>query len=65
MDMQQPWYDQLAELLRDRGHTEDDIATILAHVKGRDLQTQQDSIMDSIGLGDIDLDTVIKEALRT
>lgn len=56
-------YQVLVEWLTDRGHTEDEIGTILARVRDYDEKTQHDSIMDSIGSGRMSLDSIVKEAL--
>lgn len=56
-------YAELTEYLRDEGHTDAEIEKILARVRQYDVETQQDSIMDSIGNGTLDLAALIKEAL--
>ncbi len=56
-------YDELTEYLRGLGQTEAEIEKILARVRQYELETQHDSIMDSIGNGTLDLAALIKEAL--
>lgn len=56
-------YDVLTQYLRDEGHTDAEIDSILARVRQYDVETKQDSIMDSIGNGTLDLTALIKEAL--
>ena len=64
MEIDENWPTQLAELLRERGHSETEVEKIVAHVRQYDLRTQHDSIMDSIGSGDIDLAEIVDEALK-
>ena len=54
---------ELTEYLRGLGQTEAEIEKILARVRQYEVETQHDSIMDSIGSGSIDLAAIIKEAL--
>ena len=56
-------YDELTEYLRGLGQTDAEIEKILARVRQYEVETQQDSIMDSIGNGTFDLAALIKEAL--
>jgi len=56
-------YPELVEYLRSEGHTDAEIDKILARVRKYEVETQQDSIMDSIGNGTLDLAALIKEAL--
>jgi ribose 1,5-bisphosphokinase PhnN len=56
-------YQVLVEWLTERGHSEDEIQTILARVRDYDEKTQHDSVMDSIGSGRISLDALVKDAL--
>ena len=64
VDTNKTWHEQLTDVLRSRGHSPDEIEKILAHVKQYDLETQHDSIMDSIGSGEIDLAEIVDEALK-
>ena len=56
-------YQVLVEWLTERGHSEDEIQTILARVRDYDEKTQHDSVMDSIGSGRMSLDALVKDAL--
>lgn len=56
-------YVELTEYLRGLGQTDAEIEKILARVRRYEVETQQDSIMDSIGNGTFDLTALIKEAL--
>lgn len=57
-------YIQLADFLRERGHTEQETAKIITRVKQYEKETQLDSVMDSIGAGHLDLVSLINEALK-
>ncbi len=57
-------YIQLADFLRERGHTEQETAKIIQRVKEYEEETQLDSVMDSIGAGHLDLVSLINEALK-
>lgn len=56
-------YDELTEYLRGLGQTDAEIQKIIARVRQYEVETQHDSIMDSIGNGTLDLAALIKEAL--
>jgi hypothetical protein len=56
-------YDELTEYLRGLGQTDAEIEKILARVRQYELETQHDSIMDSIGNGTLDLAALIRDAL--
>jgi hypothetical protein len=56
-------YGELTDYLRGEGHTDAEIDKILARVRQYDVETRQDSIMDSIGNGTLDIAALIKEAL--
>lgn len=56
-------YAELTEFLRGEGHTDDQIEKILIRVRQYEVETQHDSIMDSIGNGTLDLSKLIEEAL--
>ncbi len=56
-------YDELTEYLRGLGQTDAEVEKILARVRRYEVETQHDSIMDSIGNGTLDLAALIKEAL--
>lgn len=57
-------YIQLADFLRERGHTEQETTKIIQRVKQYEEETQLDSVMDSIGAGRLDLVSLINEALK-
>lgn len=57
-------YVQLADFLRERGHTEEETLKIIGRVKQYEEETNLDSIMDSIGSGHLDLVSLIKDALK-
>jgi len=56
-------YVQLADFLCERGHTESEVDRIIAKVKEYENHTQVNSVMDSIGTGNLDLTSLINEAL--
>jgi hypothetical protein len=56
-------YPELVEYLRTEGYSPADIEKILVRVRQYEIETQHDSVMDSIGAGTFDLATLIKEAL--
>lgn len=57
-------YEALIELLRERGHSEQEIQKILAKLRLHDDRTLHDSVMDSIGSGRLNLDELIQQALE-
>ena len=58
------WHDDLAQLLKERGHTDAEVQKILARVEKYDAEVQHDSVMDSIADGRFDLAAIIEEALN-
>jgi hypothetical protein len=56
-------HQELVAYLRSLGQTEEDIAIILERVRQYEVETQTDSIMDSIGNGSFDIAAFIKQAL--
>ncbi len=56
-------YIQVRDFLRERGHSEWEIVKIVARLKQYEDETQLNSIMDSIGAGTLDLNTLINQAL--
>ena len=58
-------YDELIDYLRREGQTDAEIEKILARVRQYEVEMKQDSIMDAIGDGSIDLAALIKEALES
>ena len=57
-------YSDLIELLKERGHSQEEIDKIIEHVRVYDEQTRHDSLMDSIGSGQVNLDALINDALK-
>lgn len=57
-------YPELVVLLRERGHSDDEIKRVLERVRDYDDQTKHDSVMDSIGAGRMSLEAIIQEALN-
>ena len=57
-------YAVLIEWLKERGHNDVEIRKILARVRHYDRMMMQDSVMDSIGAGRMNLDALIQEALQ-
>ena len=57
-------YSQLTKLLRNKGHSEVEIARILDRVRRYDKEMEVDSVMDSIAAGRMDLMAIIDEALK-
>jgi hypothetical protein len=58
------WYDDLIDFLDAKGHTKDEIGKIVDKIKEYDLQTQHDSVMDSLDAGSFNLSEIIDEALK-
>ena len=56
-------HEELVQWLKDEGYGQSEIEKILERVKQYDTETMQDSIMDSIARGNIDLTKIIEEAL--
>ena len=56
-------YDELTAYLRGLGQSAAEIELILERVRRYEFETQQDSIMDSIGNGTLDIAALIKDAL--
>lgn len=56
-------YEELTEYLRGLGQSDAEIELILDRVRQYELETQTDSIMDSIGNGTFDIAAIIKQAL--
>jgi hypothetical protein len=56
-------YEELTEYLRGLGQSDAEIELILKRVRQYEVETQHDSIMDSIGNGTFDIAALIKEAL--
>jgi hypothetical protein len=59
----QSQYDELTNYLRGLGHTQPEIEQIMARVRQYDVETRQDSIMDAIGIGTLDIEAIIEEVL--
>lgn len=60
-----PEYQELIDYLNREGHSDAEIEKILARVRQYEVEMQQDSIMDAIGDGSIDLEALIKESLQS
>ena len=60
----QETYSELRKMLQQQGHTAEDIDKIVERVRRYEQETQFDSIMESIGSGRLNLDSLIKEALE-
>ncbi len=58
------WETELTELLGGKGHSSNEIQRIIARVRQYEVETQIDSVMDSIDAGRFDLAAIIAEALR-
>lgn len=58
-----PRQHELAEWLREQGHSAEQIDKILAKVAEYDARMLHESIFDSISRGHFDLGTIIREAL--
>ncbi|MCC9606660.1 hypothetical protein LOC68_16750 [Blastopirellula sp. JC732] len=56
-------YPELTDYLRGRGHSDEEIVLILAELHKKDEGVMIDSVMDSIDLGDFDIEEIIKAAL--
>jgi len=55
--------DALISFLRQRGHSDEEIDTIVKRLAQHDAASKRASIFDSIDGGSFDLDKIIKEAL--
>ena len=56
-------YLELAELIRSMGHSVQEVQKIMKRLQLYEKEQQLDSIMDSIGAGNLDLKALISEAL--
>jgi len=56
-------YKILKGCLVERGHSSEEIQTIIKRVEDYEEKTQHDSIMDSIGTGGMDIEALVREAL--
>ena len=56
-------YPEVTAHLRELGHSDTEIAKILARVQQYEVANQVDSVMDSIDAGQIDLAAIIQQAL--
>jgi hypothetical protein len=54
----------IVEFLQKRGYTAAEISRILARLADHDDKTFHDAVFDSIGKGSLDLDAIIREALK-
>ena len=55
---------ELVELLKGMGHSSQEVEKIIRRLQKYEKEQQLDSIMDSIGAGNINLKSLIEEALR-
>jgi hypothetical protein len=53
----------LVEFLKERGHTEEEIAKITKSLAQHDTESARESIFDSIAAGTFNIDDIIKKAL--
>lgn len=58
------WYKDLTDILKAKGHSDEEVTKIVHRVKEYDLETQHDSVMDSLDGGGFNLDAIIEEALK-
>ena len=63
MSAESGWQEELAALLRENGHSDDDVAKIMQRVMRYESDMQLDSVMASIGDGTLDLTAIVREAL--
>ncbi|MEM6331020.1 MAG: hypothetical protein AAF790_12315 [Planctomycetota bacterium] len=54
---------QLVSWLEDQGHSEAEIAKVLARVDDYDRRTVHESVFDAIDSGSLDLESIVREAL--
>jgi hypothetical protein len=54
----------IAQWLKDKGYSEEEVKKILARLANHDHQTLSDAVFDSIGSSGKTLDQIIGEALR-
>jgi hypothetical protein len=54
----------IADWLEQQGYTPDEVAKILARLAEYDQNTVSDAVFDSIGLGTMNLDVIIRQALE-
>lgn len=52
---------ELVDWLRERGHSDSEIAIILERLKQYDKLTTTDALMDAIASGEVDLDAIVQE----
>jgi hypothetical protein len=57
------WQEELAALLRENGHSDEELAKIMQRVRRYESEMQLDSVMASIGDGSLDLAAIVREAL--
>ena len=56
-DLRQP----LIDWLKERGHSDDEVAHILSRLAEHDQLSTADAIMDAIASGEVDLDAIVQE----
>jgi hypothetical protein len=58
-----PYQQEIAACLADRGHTPEEIEKIMARLGQYDARVVRDALFDSMETGDFDIDAIIEEAL--
>lgn len=56
-DLRQP----LIDWLKERGHSDDEVAHILGRLAQYDQLSTTDALMDAIASGEVDLDAIVQE----
>lgn len=56
-DLRQP----LIDWLKERGHSDEEVAHILGRLNAYDELTTADALMDAIARGEVDLDAIVQE----
>jgi hypothetical protein len=54
---------EIEKWLAERGHSPEDVAKILKRLDNWDAQANRDSVFDAMETGELDMDSLIKEAL--
>ena len=63
MSTESSWQEELAALLRENGHSDEELAKIMPRVLRYESDMKLDSVMASIGDGSLDLAAIVREAL--
>ncbi len=56
---------EIADFLRERGYSDEYIAKILAHLDQFDSKVKRESFFDAMATGELDLDSLVKDALKS